>query len=359
MADSFFSGLDDTALNALLARTALRDAALVTVGPALYIEDRNEAAARLTGLRPLERIDQLLSEPAARALRECIAQQSARTVYEELDGVEYRLELIPHRDGALLAFLRDSRAAYDGSLRVIHAKSAQFLGSMLADAGCVSDPEIAAHLRLQCLRMQRMLLHSDFLHDPPLAEQLRLTHSDLSELCRKAAADTAAFTKREIALYLPDTCTVPLEARLVSMAVFNLLTNAVRVTPSEGDVSLTLRDDGDFLTVTIADRGSGLDAGLFGTLLISWQRTVNLDDYLALVRQGAPLGLGLPLAQRIAQLHGGALLLSPREGGGSELHFTIARLPDSLADNNLYAPMILEEGYSLAEIELSCLDPAP
>ena len=46
----------------------------------------------------------------------------------------------------------------------------------------------------------------------------------------------------------------------------------------------------------------------------------SIDDYRALVRGGTPLGLGLPLVNQIAQAHGGRLLLTQREGGGSVLH---------------------------------------
>ena len=55
-------------------------------------------------------------------------------------------------------------------------------------------------------------------------------------------------------------------------------------------------------------------------------------------------------------MHGGSLLISPRAGGGSELHLNLAHLPASLADHNLRAPMILESGYSIEEIEFSVFD---
>ena len=197
MADIFFSQIDEKTLRELLARTGLRDAAVVTVSSTLHIENGNQAAARLTGLHPLERIDQLLSEQASAALRDCIASHTPHTVYEELDGLEYRLEILPHRDGALLAFVRDDRASYDGTLRVLHAKGTQYLGALLADAAQVDDPVLAAHLRRQCLRMHRLLLHSDFLHDPPLTEQLQLHYCDLAELCRDAAEQAAAPAKNE------------------------------------------------------------------------------------------------------------------------------------------------------------------
>ena len=360
MADDFFSQLDSGTLRALLARTAAQDAALVTVGPSLHIENCSPAARRLTGLHPLERIDQILSEPAAAALRACLADGRPRTVEEELDGVSYWLELIPREDGALLAFLREDRAAYDGSLRVVHAKSMQYLGALLADAGQVDDPAVSAALRRQCLRLYRLLTHSDFLHDPPLTEQLRLHHIDLAALCRDAVQ--AALQNRpaagtaHITAVVPDLCDALAEPQLIRTALYNLLTNAQRVTPPEGDITVTLHDDSAFFTISVADRGPGLDADTFQALLTGWQHSVSLDDYLALARQGAPLGLGLPLVQRIAQLHGGSLLLSPREGGGSTLHFSLAHLPESLADHNLHAPMVLEDGYSLEDIEFSVFE---
>ena len=359
MAEPFFSQTDGGALLALLERTALRDAALITVSAARRVENCSRHAAGLTGLRPLDPVDPILSAAALEALRDCIARQSARSVWEELDGVEYRLELIPHRQGALLAFLRDDRAVYDGSLRVLHTKGLTYLGGLMACADEVADPALAARLRLQCLRMQRMLAHSDFLHDPPLTEQLRLRHCDLADLCRETAGQTAAYCGRRITLQLPDGCEMLLDRHLVETALYNLLTNAVQATPDGGDITLSLRCDGELATVTVADRGAGLDAALFEGLLSGWKRTAPLEDYLALVRQGTTPGLGLPLVQRVAQLHGGTLLLSPREGGGSELHFSLARLPDALADLHAYAPMILDEGCPVAQFELCCLNQPP
>lgn len=360
MEDKFFTDLEDSAVRTLLARTALRDAALITVGPSLHMENCNEAARQLTGLHPMERVDQVLSEAAAEALQGCLASRAPRTVYEELDGRVYRLEILPHREGALLAFLSEDRASYDGSLRVIHAKSVQYLGSLLADAEQVEDPELAAHLRRECLRLDRLLTHSDFLHDPPLTEQLQLRYTDLAALCRSAAENAVRSVRsagvKEIAVQAPDTCNALVEQTLVRTALYNLLANALRVTPADGDIRIILADDGAFYTITVADRGPGLDAELFHTLLTGWQRDSSLEDYLSINRQGASLGLGLPLAQRIAQVHGGSLLLSPRAGGGSELHLSLAHLPASLADHNLRAPMILEDGYSLEEIEFSIFD---
>ena len=55
MNDSFFSHLEDSTVRELLARTPLQDAALVTVGPSLHIENYNDAARQLIRLPGLFR----------------------------------------------------------------------------------------------------------------------------------------------------------------------------------------------------------------------------------------------------------------------------------------------------------------
>ena len=60
MAEPFFSQTDGGALLALLERTALRDAALITVSAARRVENCSRHAAGLTGLRPLDPVDRRL-----------------------------------------------------------------------------------------------------------------------------------------------------------------------------------------------------------------------------------------------------------------------------------------------------------
>lgn len=355
MANTFFSQLDSDTLCALLGRTPLRDAALVQVGPELRIEQCSEQAAELTGLHPLERIDQLLSEPARDALRDCVEHHALRTVFEEIDGASYRLELLPCRKGALLAFQRDDRTEYDGNLRVLHARTAQALGVIMGAAGQMDDGKLRSVLRCQCLRIQRLFDHSDFLHDTPSIEQMRLSYADYGELLRTVAAATQKYTKQEIVLRTPENSLVLIESRLVQMALYNLLTNAVRVSPPGEPIEVTLRDSPDAVTVTVSDRGPGLDLAQFSDLLAGWRTSVSFNEYISFVRRGAPLGLGLPLALRVAQVHGGTLLLSAREGGGSELHFQIAHLTAEVEKNRLYSPVTIQTSAPLDEIELSVL----
>ena len=359
MEDGFFSQLDGALVRALLLRTGLDQAAVFAVSSTLHIEHCSAAAQQLFGLGPMESLDPFLSESTRSILLGCMNTQSACSTEEEVDGTVYRVEMVPHRGGALLAYLHRDRASYDGSLRVIQNKSARYLSGLMSEVEQVEDAALAARLRQHCMRLYRLMTHSDCLHDPLLTEQLSLRYCNLAELCRKAAEQAAEHAPAhcaEIAVNLPEYCEVLLDARLIRTAVYNLLTNAMQVTPSDGRITVSLREEPHSVTITVADTGPGLDAARFDALLSGWCHTVSMQDYRALARDGTPMGLGLPLVNQIAQAHGGRLLLAPREGGGSVLLLSLGRLPGALADERLHAPTIIQDGYTAEEIEFSILE---
>ena len=111
MEDAFFSQLDGNAVRELLLRTELRHAALFAVSDTLRIERCSDAAQQLSGLHPMEELDPFLSGSTRNILLRCINTQSACTAEEDIDGTVYTVEMIPHRGGALLAYLRRDRAA--------------------------------------------------------------------------------------------------------------------------------------------------------------------------------------------------------------------------------------------------------
>ncbi|QLF93707.1 HAMP domain-containing protein [Pseudomonas sp. ABC1] len=99
----------------------------------------------------------------------------------------------------------------------------------------------------------------------------------------------------------------------------NLLTNALRYART---ISLCLETDDDSVTLHIEDRGPGIDE----------QRLVSITE--PFVRgeesrnpQSGGYGLGLSIAKRVAQGHGGQLILHNRIGGGLCASLTLARHP--------------------------------
>ncbi|HET7588068.1 MAG TPA: ATP-binding protein [Gammaproteobacteria bacterium] len=96
--------------------------------------------------------------------------------------------------------------------------------------------------------------------------------------------------------------------RLLAQAVGNLLDNALKYTPADGRVSLTLQRDQDWALLTIADSGPGIPPAERRHV---FDRFVRLDDS----RSQPGNGLGLSLVRAIIQLHGGRIELGDNVPG--------------------------------------------
>ena len=200
----------------------------------LRIERCSDAAQQLSGLHPMEELDPFLSGSTRNILLRCINTQSACTAEEDIDGTVYTVEMIPHRGGALLAYLAARPLPpMTAACGLIQDKSSRYLGALMAEAEQVKDPALADGLRRQCMRLYRLLTHSDLLHDPLLTEQLSLRRCDLSALCRDAVqqAEThAPAGSAKFIVQVPEYADALIDARLVRTAIYNLLTNAARNT---------------------------------------------------------------------------------------------------------------------------------
>lgn len=100
--------------------------------------------------------------------------------------------------------------------------------------------------------------------------------------------------------------------------VANLLENAVKYSPASSPIDFVVRRTGELVCFEVADRGPGLPAGQEDAVFSAFYRPPNT------VPDRRSAGLGLALARGLAELQGGALTYTPREGGGSR--FTL-RLP--------------------------------
>ena len=104
--------------------------------------------------------------------------------------------------------------------------------------------------------------------------------------------------------------------------MWNLLSNALKFTPAGGRVTVSLRFERKQVLLTVTDTGGGIPVERMETVF---------DGYLHPERLAAlpcGLGLGLPLCRRIAEGHGGRMVLDSRPDQGTSV--TLA-LPDEMA----------------------------
>jgi signal transduction histidine kinase len=108
---------------------------------------------------------------------------------------------------------------------------------------------------------------------------------------------------------------VEADERKLRQVVFNLLSNAIRFTPEGGRVDVRARLVGDAAEVTVFDTGPGVAAE---------ERELIFDEFRqGRVARSDGTGLGLPIARRFIELHGGRLWVESGPGEGSTFTFTL------------------------------------
>jgi signal transduction histidine kinase len=111
---------------------------------------------------------------------------------------------------------------------------------------------------------------------------------------------------------------VPFDPNRMEQVLNNLIGNAVKFSPSGRRIVVSVRREGDFARTSVIDNGPGIPAEELPVL------------FKPFYRGSAPLppgerstGLGLPIARRLVEAHGGKIGVESREGYGSTFWFTL------------------------------------
>ena len=117
------------------------------------------------------------------------------------------------------------------------------------------------------------------------------------------------------------------DADQLDRVLMNLLTNAVKYTPSGGRVTLTATREGDDAMLVVQDTGIGIPEKEQESLFTPFFRASNAVD-----RVITGSGLGLSIVLTIIQHHHGELELKSAEGAGTTVTVRIPLLRDGTAD---------------------------
>lgn len=194
-----------------------------------------------------------------------------------------------------------------------------------ADAALDRDAALLNRNYYALLRLSNNLSNAPMLlDDAPLTRENTDIVTWLDGLCRQASP---LFALRNVALTFQCSAAhhgAAINRVCLEQAVWNLLSNALKFTAEGGAVTVSLRFERRQVLLAVTDTGCGINAE---------DMEMVFDGYLHPERPAAlpsGLGLGLPLCRRIAEGHGGRLVLNSRVGHGTTV--TLA-LPDELAED--------------------------
>jgi signal transduction histidine kinase len=118
--------------------------------------------------------------------------------------------------------------------------------------------------------------------------------------------------------YAGDRAIVLCAPEKVERVLFNLLTNALRHTPSDGAVAIVVEPRESEVQVTVEDTGEGLPADAARRV---FERFWRGDAARSPARGGA--GLGLAIARGLVEAQGGRIWAENRPEGGARISFTL------------------------------------
>jgi len=121
------------------------------------------------------------------------------------------------------------------------------------------------------------------------------------------------------------------DQRKLKQVVINLLSNAVKFTPAGGRICLRARSLDHAVEIAVVDTGVGIAADQQALVFEEFRQAGG--DYL---RKTEGTGLGLSLAKRFVELHGGTMRLESAPGQGSTFAFVLPEL--MLPERVLEAP---------------------
>jgi signal transduction histidine kinase len=143
------------------------------------------------------------------------------------------------------------------------------------------------------------------------AENLQRQRADLVHVTRQAVASSAfASDADRVSIVAPDRVLVLADPRHLRSAISNVVRNSLAYTPEGSRVRVQVERDDRLARVLVRDRGPGIPTEEQGSLFNPFSRGTS-----GLGRPGS--GLGLFIARRVLEAHGGSISLRTTKSGAT------------------------------------------
>jgi signal transduction histidine kinase len=158
----------------------------------------------------------------------------------------------------------------------------------------------------------------DALHEPLERERMPVGElvQDIAQKYRLPAEDRGVSLSAELA---GELLWISADVGLIERALENVLDNALRYTPEGGRIDIRLEPFGEWLRIEVQDTGTGIAAGDLPLVFDRFHRAQRSDDE----GESRGAGLGLAIAKRAVELHGGNIHCESTAGEGTTFRFEL------------------------------------
>jgi two-component system sensor histidine kinase KdpD len=149
--------------------------------------------------------------------------------------------------------------------------------------------------------------------------ELDLKPHHVNEIVRAALEQSkSALGARRVDVHVPDNLPlVRADLNRAKQVLLHLLMNAHNYSPATEPISINAEQNGDFVTISVADRGRGIEEHELGLIFDKFYR----GREQRYVVQGT--GMGLPISKAIVEALGGTIAVISQVGHGSVFSFTL------------------------------------
>lgn len=263
-----------------------------------------------TGLSPLRQVAQAISERHPANLSPLNLTIKARELTPIVNEINRLMHTLADTIAREKQFTNEAAHELRTPLAVLRIHSENLMA-----AEDQQERDQALHKMLLALdrsdRLIRQLLTQARIDNQ---QSLALTPLDLSTLLQGALAALAPLALKkgqQLSLEGEEHLQVMGQSVLMDLMFSNLIDNALRYTPADGEIAVVVTAEGNRVRVDVRDSGPGIPAAALSRLC---ERFFRVNP-----QQGDGVGLGMAIVSRIAELHGADLDVHNRPHGGLEV----------------------------------------
>jgi len=138
----------------------------------------------------------------------------------------------------------------------------------------------------------------------------------------EALSSLAAEKGIELESSIPDSeLIVNADYNRITQVLSNLIKNSIKSTPSNGHISVRVKDNSNEIVVEVQDDAANIGGDKINKI---FDRLAQIKE-LVYLRQEEELALGLPIAKELVEMHGGRIWAESTDGQGNSFCFTLPK----------------------------------